>query len=185
MHIITGLLLSALFTGRKQRPEHPLLQIGWPIRTKHLLPGRVRFEIPLMVGQTERLNAAVEQVGRIEGVESAGCSGVTGSVLICFDERKLDADLLFAALIRLLGLEKELERVPPSTVSKGITETGRALDQAVYSRTSGFIDLRTMVPLALGTIGLWRLLVQRTGSLPSALTMAWWAYASLSHNSRS
>ena len=177
-------MLSALFTGRKQRPEHPLLEICWPIRTRHLLPGRVRFEIPMMVGETERLGTAVEQVARIEGVTSAECSAVTGSVLIRFDENKLAADLLMAALIRLLGLEAELERLPPSTVGKGITETGRALDQAVYSRTSGFIDLRTMLPLALGTIGLWRLLVQRSGSLPSALTMAWWAYASLSQNSR-
>ena len=184
MHIITGLLLGALFSGKKKEGAHPLLGINWPIRTRHLLPGRVRFQIPLMVGQNERLEEACAKLGQVEGVASVDCSGITGSVLIRFDERRLQADLLFAALIRLLGLERELERTPASTVGKEIGGMGHALNQAVHSGTDGFIDLKTAVPLAIGAVGLYRMITQRPVALPTAFTMVWWAYNSLSQGGR-
>jgi len=184
MHIITGLLLSTLFSGKKKENANPLLQIKWPIRTRHLLPGRVRFQIPLLIGQTERLGEACEKVGKIEGVEKVACSGITGSVLIHFDEGQLQADLLFAALIRLLELERELVRTPQSTVGKEIGQVGHSLNQAVYSQTEGFIDLKTMVPLAIGGVGLFRLITERPLALPTAFTMLWWAYNSLGQGDR-
>lgn len=180
MHILTGLLISALFSGRKTGVRSPLLERGWPVRTAHLIPGRVRFQIPAMVGKSTPLTEATEQLARIDGVKHIEASAVTGSILIRYDERQLQPDLLCAALIRLLGLEAELERTPPNTVATGLRDVGRSVNLAVRDQTGGFIDLRTAVPLTLGAIGVIRLLSERTVGLPGAFTMVWWAYTSLS-----
>ena len=103
MHIITGMLLSMLMKSGSKDKKPPLLQIRWPIRTLHLLPGRVRFQIPLMVGREEELKAATTQIAKISGVKWVDYNKISGSVLIYFEEDILQADLLFTALIRLLG----------------------------------------------------------------------------------
>ena len=65
MHIITGLLISYLFNRNKGQKLPPLLQFYWPIQTKHLLPGRVRFAIPLLKDDYKNLKHAQTQIKKI------------------------------------------------------------------------------------------------------------------------
>jgi copper chaperone CopZ len=184
MHIITGMLLSLLFSRKKQDNRHPLLALRWPVITKHVLPGRVRFVIPLMANQTERLTDVKQKLNKIEGVSKAETNAVTGSVLIHFDEKKLQPELLFSALIRLLNLEKELERVPPAKIAREINQFGKGLNQALYAQTNGMLDLQSAIPLALGLVGVFRVLTERSLSMPAAITMLWWSYNALVANDK-
>ncbi len=184
MHIITGMLLSFLFTQKKRSNKPPLLQLRWPIITKHLLPGRVRFQIPLLVSQEKTVKDLTQQLEKIEGVQQIDCSIITGSVLILFDEGKLQAELLFAALIRLLNLEQELEKLPAPIIRKEIKRIGQGLNQAIYSKSNGLLDLKTLVPLSFGLFGIYRLIAERPISLPTSITMIWWAYNSLINNDK-
>ncbi len=179
MHIITGILISTLLSGRKKRQPHALTHSQWPVKTVHQLPGRVRFRVPLMVGRKQRLEDAVGRLGQIEGVVQATGNSVTGSVVVHFNPGQLSADLLCAALIRLLGLDNELQRTPPSRLGTGFRGLGRTMDLAMHEHTRGLIDFRTLVPLSLGAIGVYRLMVERPVSLPNAITMVWWSYTSL------
>ncbi len=95
MHIITGMLLSMLMKGGNKDKKPLLLQIRWPIRTLHLLPGRVRFQIPLMVGREEELKAATTQIAKISGVKWVDYNKITGSVLIYYEEGVLQVVLNF------------------------------------------------------------------------------------------
>jgi len=179
MHVITGLLISYLFNKNKGQKLPPLLQIYWPIQTKHLLPGRVRFAIPLLKGDEKNLKHAQTQIKKIDGVSKVGISPVTATILIQFDESKVQADLLCAALIRLLGLEKELENLPQSTISKELKNFSKSINHALFSKTKGFVDAKTIIPLSLGLIGVVRMFTQKSVTMPAALTMVWWAYNSL------
>ncbi len=186
MHIVTGLLISLLFSKKKGSKQSPLLDLQWPIITKHQLPGRVRFQIPLMVGQNKTCADLRKQLVKVEGVQEVRCTTTTGSVLVLYDAHKLRADLLYTILIRLLDLEEELHRTPPSAIGNGIRSFGEGLNQSLYSKTNGMIDIKTLVPLSLGVMGLYRLFTVRPLAMPTAVTMIWWAYNSLSsHNKQS
>jgi len=178
MHIITGMLLSFLMSKKQGMAKPPLLQIRWPIQTSHLLPGRVRFHIPLYKGNQKGLDGAMVQLRKIEGVSNAQANSITGSILIQFDESKLQADLLFAALIRLLGLEKEIERTPVPRLNKEISDIYKSMNQAVYAKTNGMLDVKTAIALLIAATGIYRILVERSVSMPATLTMIWWAYNS-------
>lgn len=181
MHIITGLLITALLgkKAKQHQSQSPLMQLKWPIETKHLLPGRARFQIPLLVGDATAVQQIETQLQRVEGVDSVEANRISGSVLICYQPDKIAPELLFAALIRLLDLEKELERTPPSTVAKEFRNIGEALNRAVYSMTDGVIDLWTTIPLALLFVGVRKIIAEGTLSFPAGFTLIWWAYTSM------
>lgn len=179
MHIITGILLSMLMKGGKDKKKPPLLQTNWPIRTLHLLPGRVRFQVPLMVGKDEELKAATTQIAKIKGVKWVDYNKISGSVLIYFEENIIQADLLFAALIRLLGLDDELQRAPASYVNTEIRSIFESLNQAIYSKSNGIIDLYTTIPLVLAALGIRQIFKSSANIFPTGLTLLWWAYNSL------
>ncbi len=182
MHIITGLLLSMLMKGGKESKKPPLLQTSWPIQTVHLLPGRVRFRIPLMMNKEEELKAASSQIAKINGVKWIESNKITGSVLINFDQSVIQADLLFTALIRLLGLENELQKAPASYLSTEIRTIFESLNHAVFSRTNGIIDLYTAIPILLATLGISQIIKNKANIFPTGLTLIWWAYNSLVSN---
>ena len=66
MHIITGIIMAAIL-GRKKKTQETLLDLGWPIKTKHHLPGRVRFQIPLQLKSVREIERAAAEPQGEEG----------------------------------------------------------------------------------------------------------------------
>jgi hypothetical protein len=166
--------------GHKRKQQRPtLLGLQGPVRTTHLLPGRVRFQVRKLRGDPTATSDLAQRLGRIEGVEAVEASPVSGSVLLRYDEDPLRADLLLAAIVRLLGLERELERPPTPLLVQELRSAGDALNHAVYERSGGLIDLWTAIPLGMVLVGIHRMATQRSAMLPAGLTLVWWGYNSL------
>jgi len=187
VHIITGAIIAALL-GSKSKEKgsgSPILRIRGPINTTHLLPGRVRFHIPLLKNNDTQITQLDEQLPKIKGITSLQITKETGSVLIQFDQSTVKAELLAAALIRLLGLEKELDKTPEPAIPREIREMGRSLNKAVYDKTGGLIDLWTAIPLLLLAVSGRKIFAERQLAMPAAMTLLWWSYNALFHgNSR-
>ena len=179
MHLITGLILAHLLRGKEQPARSPLLRLTGPIETSHLLPGRVRFRISSLVGDKAQGETVVERLQQLPGVGSVAVNEITGSVLIRYDAAALQPELLFAALARLLGLERELERAPLPILTRELRHLGEALNRAVYEQTNGFIDLWTAIPILLAFVGVRKLLQEGTATFPPGFTLVWWAYLAL------
>ncbi len=178
MHIITGLVMASLLKRGKDKEAvatSPLLKLAGPVRTRHILPGRARFEVRSLKGDSRTAEDLAMALQRIESVEAVRVSPITGSVLLCYDPEKISAELLVAAMIKLLRLDDELNQVPPSVIGHEFREISHALNRAVYDRTGGIIDLRTALFLALGVVGVTRLYKGGMLSLPAGFTLLWWA----------
>ncbi len=185
MHIITGLVMAHLFKRHKdheadeaqdrREPMAPLLRLHDPVRTEHMLPGRVRFRVPSLRGNAasgEHLATALDGVASIKKV----CvNTVTGSVLIHYDAQTLNAALLVAAVIKVLGLEGELEKVPVSRLQRELRQVSKALNRALYDQTNGLLDMKSAIFLSLAALGTVKLLQQRSLALPAGFTLLWWA----------
>ena|GEM_PF-3776928 len=63
---------------------------------------------------------------------------LTGNILIFFSKEVLESASLVAAIIRLLGMESEIDQVPNPLISK---KAAKAIDQAVYDRTNGLFEI--------------------------------------------
>jgi hypothetical protein len=179
VHLITGFILAGLLGKKKNQKHSPLLKISGPIQTSHVLPGRVRFHVSSLKNDDNKTNLIKEQLPKIEGVDSVQVNKTSGSVLFRFNKEKIKPELLCAALIRLLELEKELEKTPKPILTKELSEMGTALNRAVFEKTGGIIDLWTAVPILLIIFGFRRILTDRATMWPTGFTMLWWAYNSL------
>jgi len=150
-----------------------------PVRVVHCLPGRIRFRIASRSVGPERLRKAAEQLRRIEGVKSVQVEERTRSVLVCYQLGQFDGDLLFAALVRLLGVEGELLQSPEPVLTRELREGAASLNQGVYEASGGLLDLSTLWLLGLlglGANGVW---THGLRAVPNGVSLLWWAWLSL------
>ena len=177
MHIITGLIMASLLKRGQEdgTSASPLLRMVSPVRTLHLLPGRARFAVKRLQGDEPMAGKLTDALTRVEAIEEVRVSPVTGSVLVQYDADRISADLLVAAIIKVLQLEGELDRPPSSVVGRELREISHAMNRAVYDRTGGILDLRTALFLSLAALGTTRLWRQGSLSLPAGFTLLWWA----------
>jgi len=174
MHLVTGLLLTALLGRGKQGPRLP--SFPGVLETAHVLPGRLRLRVPGVVARPEAAGELRRQLVRLEAVEAVEVSTVTGSVLLRFRPDRVEPELLLAAVIRLLGLEARVDAAPQSRLGHEIRELGESLNRAVHEQSGGLLDLWTALPLLLVVLGV-RNLISRNGQL--GWPLLWWAYLAL------
>lgn len=180
MHLITGLALSFLASRRlghkaSTGAASPLLRLRSPVETVHVIPGRVRFRVPAIVSSTDNAQLVVDTLGKLEAVEHVEASSITGSVLIRYRAGDLSPELLFAALVRILGLEKELEKAPQAAVVREAQDVGRCVNRSLYDKTGGIMDLRGALLVLLLFVGVRKILLERGRALPPGATLLWWA----------
>lgn len=174
MHLITAAVLTALLGRKPSVGRHGLPSFPGVLETAHALPGRLRLIAPSLVGRRKAAEQLEKTLGRLAGVRAVEVSSVSGSLIVAFAPDRLKPDLLFAAVIRLLGLERDIERAPPSAIGKGIHDAGQSLNHAVYQQTGGMIDLWTSVTLLLAVAGARQVLAGN----PLGWPLLWWAYRS-------
>jgi hypothetical protein len=183
MHILTGLLITRLLGLKKKGNEDdkapqsgsPLLGAPSIISVVHALPGRTRYRVPSLVGRVETAARLGDALGQIEAIRRVDVSPATGSVLLEFDENRVESDMLAAALIRMLGLERELKKdVEPVAVAE-LKEFTRSLNRAFFEKTGGVLDLRSALFIALAVAGVQKLAKQGASALPAGFTLLWWA----------
>lgn len=174
--MITGLMFGVLTRmvmqdggARSTDGRSALLRMRYPIETIHLLPGRVRFRAPMLVGRARHGDRVADALGRIQGVRHVKVDARSGSVLIEFDPGRLEPEILYAALIRLLDLEAELKKPPVSVVRREGTDALTALNQTVFDRTRGILDLYAVAGILAGAMML-NQLVLRHVNLGSVMT---------------
>lgn len=182
MHLLTGMLLASLFRkGVKASPgtavtgPSPILRAPSLLSVTHALPGRTRFRVPSLVGCPDAADMLEKTLREIEPVQSVTVSSRTGSVLIAHDPEQVAPEVLAAALVRLLGLEQALVRSVEGRLSRELRAAGRAANRAVYESSAGWLDLRTVVLLTVGIVGLRKVAQQRALALPAGFTLLWWA----------
>lgn len=173
MHIITGMLIAGLLGKGKAASLLPMLQSG-PVQTDHATPGRVRFRIPSLSGNSRDADLIREKLSTLRGVESVDVNPVTGSVLVLYREEQVRPDLLFAAIVRLLGLEDELVQTPSPTLVKELRSMLDSLNRVVYDRTGGLVDFSSALMIALVVAGTSKLFTDGKNAVPGGFTLLWW-----------
>lgn len=178
MHLLTGFLLS-LFLQPGAGKAAPFPRYTGPIRTRHFIEGRIRFQIDALKGDPVRARGLAADLARIDGVESCAGNAVTGSLVIRYRPGAVEPGMIFAALARLLGCEGEIDAAPRSMTGRELRAVGESVDRYVYDRSRGLLDGRTALALAVAAAGIAQLRREGMKNMPPGLMMVLWAYQSL------
>jgi hypothetical protein len=181
MHIITGLIVAGL-VGRKNKQRRGRLVTMFrtgPVQTVHWLPGRVRFRASRLAENGEAHVVVQEKLGQVEGVESVKVNRSIGTVLITYREEDVSPELLYSALVRLLGLDDQVHQDPQPLVARELRTVLDSLNRVVYEQTRGVIDFQTGLLILLAALGTRKILSEGASTLPTGFTLLWWATTAL------
>ena len=180
MHIITGLIVSALL-GRKRNARADSAPIGFRniLEVGHSAPGRLRLYAPMVKGNSRGAIELQHELGKAEEIVSIEVSTITGSILVRFDRDRIEPQIVLGAVAQILGLDADIERVPESAAATTLREAANTLNRGVYEMSGGLLDFSTLVPLTLLAIGLYTLMLPGGRKTPGAFTLLWWAYLQL------
>jgi hypothetical protein len=124
------------------------------------IPGRVRFKLTGTWRAAEGLRRAGEALEELSGVSVAKVSERTGSVVVRYEPGAVGLEELGRRLSALgLELRSAPSTAPPSAAGR-VTTGARALDGLVQRGTGG-LELRLLVPVALGLMAARQALVTR------------------------
>ncbi len=178
MHILTGLIVGSLLGVGKENQAPSHLSLIGALELHHFLPGRLRYYVPGLKDEYRKCRDIEIQMHRIEGIRNVYLNALTGSLLIEYDPHLIQPEFLFNILIELLGLQEELDRTPIPLIQRELQSFGKAINRAVFEKSAGIIDLKTLLPLTMMVVGI-RSIMTYGFQYPSGLTLIWWAYHSL------
>lgn len=166
-------LLGCFFQG-VHRPNRFLPSFRGICEVRSSAPGRLRLDLPLCKSKSVLAEQTGKQLLSTGCVKSVHFSPVTGSMLILYDQKQVDAPVLIGAIIKLMGLQDSLHAKENPLFLEKLHMVSDALDRACLDATNGWFDGR----LLTGGCLLYAAVYQgmKNGfSLPGTATLLWWA----------
>jgi hypothetical protein len=157
----------------------------------HRIPGRIRIRIPSAKADSEFLEQARAALSTLPRVLEVSCNPLTGSILVLHvpgAELELEGAMTSqnGSTLPFVLTAAKPEVVPPRTrrrktprqsyLASAIAETVADLDDAVRAATGNALDLKVLLPIVAGSIGITMLRGSRR--TPLWLTLLIFAFTS-------
>ena len=137
----------------------------------HQIPGRVRLKIPAAKGRPDLLEQIGAAPGSANDIKSVEYNSVTGSILIQYAPEAYKSLEALGSILSNPAVSVSVhasrpaggvrswharrgEREEPSAAAKTITSFFKSLDQAIRDATGNELDLKVILPLTAGAMGL-------------------------------
>jgi hypothetical protein len=168
--------------------------IAYTTQVTHFLPGRLRVKS----GKIKNNLVFARQVERtltgLQGIRRVEANPVTGSVLVLYDPQApaaLSALLTCTEFLELSPRQGDFEQLEgwlsaavngahsgsAASLSMGISNILGSLNASVAQATSGWGDLRSLVPLTLFFLGVRSLLTTEKLVFPTWYDFLWFAFS--------
>lgn len=141
--------------------------------------GRVRFEVPIIKNNVQISEFLISQLKNIDVIKKAEINIYLGTILVCYDDTKIDAETVEGVLMKILKLDEQLKnRV--SVVRKKCRGTIEALNSGIYDYSKGILDIKTIVLLYFMSKALLDLKLRGRHARPDYMTLMWWGSSLIS-----
>lgn len=158
--------------SKKNNLELPSFKNTLEVRSS--IKGRIRFYSPILKSNDNLSNYLLDQVKKIQVIKLCTINTVTGTILIEYDHENLDPQTLEGAIIKLLGLDKDIEDGRVSQIRKETSNIVSALDSGIYDFSNGILDLKSLTVIGFFVAAFldYRNYGFRT---PDYMTLLWWS----------
>ncbi|WP_022819444.1 HMA2 domain-containing protein [Fusobacterium russii] len=141
---------------------------------KSLSQGRIRMEINKLKNNLELIENLKENLSKIKLIKKFKIVPSLGSLTVEFDDREIDAQFMIGIILKLLGLEAEIFKKRTGKLKYSINDFLNFSDIAIYNKTKGLFDTRTLIAALFLLYGIRKL--KTRPMLPTGATLIWWAY---------
>lgn len=149
------------------------------IEIRHSMKERVRIFVPSLIGFNEGKSYIEAQFQKIQGIKGIEVNVVTGTVLITYEDGKLQEGMILGILIKLLNLEQEIHKPKTSRLKKELDHIKEALEYGIYERSGGILDLKSLLILTFLFYGAKGLYFNEKTAKINPYSLLYWAYRNL------
>jgi Heavy metal associated domain 2 len=155
----------------------------------HAIPGRVRVKIARLKENPALAREVQEHLSAVQGIQQVEVNPVTGSVLVLYDRavlESLDSLLSFGARFSSLIPDLEFGELEDWLASANGDGTAAPFAERLASffgdlnakvgESTGGVDLKLLLPLALFALGVRGILVAGRGVFPTWYDLLWFAF---------
>ena len=175
--VIAVAVLGAAAFAMPKGLDHNLMKLPsfrGVVEVRASSPGRMRLYMPSLAANMEQAQQMKAQLEGTGVVHQVALEPVTGSVLICYDELRVEAAVIEGAAMKLMGLDAQLSSAPKSRMEEGLQTIKSAVDRGVMDATNGMMDGRMLAGTALTVVAA-KSFYQSGLAVPGAMTLFWWA----------
>lgn len=173
-----GMMFFAMAKNKMNESNESNLSFNKQLEVRQQIEGRLRLYSPFLKDK-EAGCMLITQLSKVEGIHKVGTDFRTGSLLLEFDESKIDSNILVGAILKLMGIDDESNACQKSIVMKEIKIVNEAVNKAVLDKTNGILDLRTIIPITFLGLAIKGYLNTGTLGMPAPMTLLYWTYKTL------
>lgn len=144
------------------------------LEVQHYIKGRIRLKINSLVGDTVKSQELKSRLIVLNGIVEVQVNPLVGSVLVKFDEEIVDSITLIGAILNILELEDEIFVEKEGKIFGGMRELVGNINFAIYNKTKGILDLKTLIALFFIYVGVKK--VRQNPVMPNGVNLLWWGY---------
>lgn len=165
----------AILTAIKSDKKEKLPELG-SVKLVHAIPNRLRlYSEKLKNSEVKKL--VLDEFKKINLIKELIIDERTGSLLINYDSNKIDENLLFLSCVRLIDGEVNEENFKDkSIISKELKNINNSLDNSIYTKTQGILDLHSLLVMSLLYFAFISYKKNKNIGLPSTFTLLFWTY---------
>ena len=144
------------------------------METLHYSKGRVRLKIALLKGNPEMAEHLENILSQIKPVKSYMINTTIGTLLVTYDETEVETSILIGSLIKIMGLEEEINKSKDGRLSYLMRDLLKGIDLAIYNNSKGILDGKSLLTISFLGLGIYQLKNKKI--LPNGVNLLWWAY---------
>lgn len=144
------------------------------MEVKHYSKNRLRLQINSLKNNFEVGKELEDRMKNLDGIYEIKSNSTIGSLLIRFDEDRVEAMVIIGAILNLLGLEDEAFSTKNGIITTFIKDIIAGVDTSIYNKSRGVLDLKSAVSIALIYYGIKK--VRTNPVLPNGVNLLWWAF---------
>lgn len=148
------------------------------VEIKHQMKGRVRFFVPVLKNNKNQILKIKEQLEKASQIDKIQVNDLTGSIVVWFNTDQLNLETLTGVVVKLCGLEDEVQKKPVSFVNKEFKAVLDSADRAIYEKSNGIMDLNSLVTTSFLSLAVMSILKSNL-ALPSGISLLYWSYINM------
>lgn len=183
--IFTLLFIASTLRNRGNSPvlgKNKLNNLNIPsfknlLEVKSSILGRVRFYSPAIVSNKQMADTLIDYSKKILAIKKAEVNLLTGSILIEYSPEEVDATTLEGVVIKILGLDGELDGGRVSNLEKEVKNMTAALNNGIYDFTNGYLNVKSLLAVVFIMLAIYDIRKLGTRRMPDYATLLWWTTA--------
>lgn len=144
------------------------------VEVRSAIKGRIRLYIPLLKDNAMLSEQVLKEFEGIPVIKEVKINTKIATLLMIYNEDKVQPHILEGAVIKLLGLDATIHQEEKSVLEREFRTIINAVNKGVFEKTKGFMDAKYLLVIWLLIISVLKF-IQNPETPLNPFSLLWWS----------